>query len=139
MFRAVLEGVAFEARAVADTIAAVAELPPFEKILTAGSSLENRLLAQIKADLHGSPLKINPIRETTSLGAALLAGIGCGLFPNAAAATQAAHRDEFSVEPILEGSQRLQARYHEVYRGLYEQLRASHHRLHALAKSGLRE
>ena len=44
MFRAVLEGIAFEARASAEAIRAVAELPPFERILTIGSSLENRLL-----------------------------------------------------------------------------------------------
>ena len=99
MFRAVLEGIAFEARASADAIRAVAELPPFERILTIGSSLENRLSAQIKADLHGLPLKINPVRETVSLGAALLAGLGCGVFPDASSAARVARREEISVEP----------------------------------------
>jgi xylulokinase len=134
MFKAVLEGLAFEVRAVADAMTTVAELPPFEKILTIGSSLENRLLAQIKADLHRLPLKINPVRETVSLGAALLAGIGCGVFADASTAAQVARREEISVEPSLEGSKRLQTRYEEVYRALYEQLRTSHHRLHALAR-----
>jgi xylulokinase len=133
MFRALLEGLAFEARAVADAIVTVADLPAFEKILTIGGSLENRLLAQIKADVHGLPLKINPIRETVSLGAALLAGIGCGLFADASTAAQVARREEITVEPNFEHSKRLQTRYHEVYRGLYEQLRTPHHRLHALS------
>ena len=135
MFRAVLEGLAFEIRAVADTIISITDLPAFEKILTIGSTLENRLLAQIKADLHGLPLKINPIRETVSLGAALLAGIGCGLFANASEAAQAARREEISVEPNWERSKRLQARYQEIYRTLFEQLRTPHHRLHALTSS----
>jgi xylulokinase len=134
MFRAVLEGIAFEARASADAIRDVAELPPFERILTIGSSLENRLLAQIKADLHGLPLKINPIRETVSLGAALLAGIGCGLFLDASSAARVAHREEISVEPDLENSERLQALYEQVYRDLYLHLRTPHHRLHASAQ-----
>jgi xylulokinase len=134
MFRAVLEGIAFEARASADAISAVAELPPFERILTIGSSLENRLLAQIKADLHGLPLKINPVRETVSLGAALLAGIGFGVFPDATSAASVARREEISVEPNLENSQRLQALYEQVYRDLYLHLRTAHHRLHALAR-----
>jgi xylulokinase len=133
MFRAVLEGLAFEARAVADTIRVVADLPPFEKILTVGSTLENRLLAQIKADVHGSQLRINPIRESASFGAALLGGIGCGLFPDMARAAEAAYREELSVNPDFERSQRLQTRYEKVYKGLYEQLRTPHHRLHALA------
>jgi xylulokinase len=133
MFRAVLEGLAFEARAVADTIVTVADLPAFEKILTIGSSLENPLLAQIKADVHGLPLKVNPIREAVSLGAALLAGIGCGVFADASTATRVARSQEIAVEPNLERSKRLQTRYEEVYRSLYTQLRTAHHRLHASA------
>ena len=138
MFRAVLEGLAFEARAVADAIATVASLPPFHKILTIGSSLQNRLLTQIKADVYGFPVKINPVRETVSLGAALLAGIGSGLFPDASAAVRVARREEHTVEPNKERSKRLQERYKEVYRGLYEQLREAHHRLHFLASSDQR-
>ena len=134
MFRAVLEGIAFEARASAEAVRSVAELPPFERILTIGSTLENRLLAQIKADLHGLPLKIHPVRETVSLGAALLAGIGCGVFPDASSAARAGLRDEISVEPNRESSERLQALYEQVYRDLYGHLRTAHHRLHALAR-----
>jgi xylulokinase len=134
MFRAVLEGIAFEARASADAIIAAAELPPFERILTIGSSLENRLLTQIKADVHALPLKINPIRETVSLGAALLAGIGSGVFADASSAARVARREEICVEPNLENSKRLQARYQQVYRDLYGQLQTAHHRLHALAR-----
>lgn len=133
MFRAVLEGIAFEARASADAIIAVAGLSPFERILTIGSSLENRLLAQIKADLHALPLKINPIRETVSLGAALLAGIGCHVFADASSAARVARREEITVQPNLENSQRLQARY-QIYRDLYGTLQTAHHRLHALAR-----
>jgi xylulokinase len=131
MFRAVLEGLAFEARAIADTMVTVAGLPPFAKILSIGSSFENRLLTQIKADVHGFPIHVNPVRETASLGAALLAGIGCGMFSSPSAAVQVARREEIIVEPNSERSKRLQGRYDEVYRDLYGQLRTAHHRLHA--------
>jgi xylulokinase len=131
MFKAVLEGLAFEARAIADAMVNIGGLPPFQKILTIGSSLENRLLTQIKADVYGFPIQINPVRETVSLGAALLAGIGCGMFSEPASALQVARRDEITVKPDLERSKRLQTRYHDVYRDLYSQLRTAHHRLHA--------
>ena len=65
-------------------------------------------------------------------GAALLAGLGCGLFSDPAAAVRIAHREEIAVEPNAERSQQLQARYHEVYTDLYNQLRPAHHRLHTL-------
>ncbi len=133
MFRAVLEGLAFEARAIADAMGTVAGLPPFEKILTIGGSLQNSLLTQIKADVYAFPIKVNPVREAVSLGAALLAGLGCGLFPNPSAAVRVAHREEICVEPNSERSKRLQARYQEVYRDLYGQLRTMHHRLYTLA------
>jgi xylulokinase len=132
MLRAVFEGLAFEARAVADAMVTVAGLPPFEKILTIGGSLQNALLTQIKADVYAFPLKVNPVREAVSLGAALLAGLGCGLFPDPSAAVQVARRQEIEVEPDVDRSKRLQARYHDVYCDLYGQLRAAHHRLHAL-------
>jgi xylulokinase len=134
MFRAVLEGLAFEARAIADAMVTVAGLPPFRQILTIGSSLENRLLAQLKADVYGLPVRVNSVREAGSLGAALLAGMGCGMFADASAAMRAARREEINVEPDAEQAKRLQARYQEVYRHLYEQLRPAHHRLHALAQ-----
>jgi xylulokinase len=134
MFRAVLEGLAFEARAIADAMGTVAGLAPFEKILTIGGSLQNSLLAQIKADVYAYPIYLSPVREAVSLGVALLAGLGCGLFPDPSAAVQVAHQKEICVEPNLERSKRLQARYQEVYRDLYDQLRAPHHRLLALGQ-----
>jgi sugar (pentulose or hexulose) kinase len=111
----------------------VAGLPPFQQILTIGSSLENRLLAQLKADVYGLPMRVNSVREASSLGAALLAGMGCGMFADASAAMRAARREEINVEPDAEHAKQLQTRYQEVYRDLYGQLRPAHHRLRALA------
>jgi xylulokinase len=133
MFRAVLEGLAFEARAIADAMVTVGGLPPFQKILTIGGSLQNRLLTQIKADVYGFEIDVSQVREAVSLGAALLAGLGCGMFPDATAAVRIAHREQIRVEPNPERSKRLRARYEEVYRDLYGQLRTAHHHLYSLA------
>jgi xylulokinase len=134
MFRAVLEGLAFEARAISDAMVTIAGLPPFEKILTIGGTLQNSLLTQIKADVYGFPVHVNPVREAVSMGAALLAGLGCGLFADPAAAVRVAHREDICFPPNAERSARLQARYHGVYRDLYDQLQTAHHRLHRLEK-----
>jgi xylulokinase len=132
MFRAVLEGLAFEARAIADAMCTVAGLLPFEKILTIGGTLQNSLLTQIKADVYAHPVRISPVREAVSLGVALLAGVGCGLFPNPSAAVRVARQEEICVEPNIERSKRLEVRYQEIYRELYGHLRPLNHRLHAL-------
>lgn len=134
MFRAVLEGLAFEARAILDAMVTIAGHPRPTQIITIGGSLQNRLLAQIKSDVYGSPLKISPIREVVGFGAALLAGIGSGIFANASEAVFAARREEINLEPDMEQSKRLQSRYEAVYRELFGQLRVVNHRLHSLTE-----
>jgi sugar (pentulose or hexulose) kinase len=130
MFRAVLEGLAFEARTIADTMVSVGRLTQFEKIITIGSSSENQLLSQIKADVYGLPIHVNPVREAVSLGAALTAGVGSGTFRSPSAAIQTARREEIIVEPNPKRSKGFQAPF-DVYRDLYGQLRPAHHRLRA--------
>ena len=120
MFRAVLEGLAFEARAIADAMVAVARLPPFGKIITIGSSSENRLLAQIKADVYGFPIHVNPVREAVSLGAALLAGIGSGTFGNPSAAAQTARQAEIlwnQIQSTRDGYRRGSTKFTGIFRG----------------------
>jgi xylulokinase len=95
--------------------------------------MQNRLLAQIKADVYGSTLKISPIREAVSLGVALLAGIGSGHFPNGSAAASSARREEINLEPKPARAKQLQSRY-EIYRELFCQLRPINHRLYTLAQ-----
>jgi xylulokinase len=134
MFRAVLEGLAFEARAIIDAIVSVGGQSRPSEIVTIGVAMQNRLLAQIKADVYGSTLKISPIREAVSLGVALLAGIGSGHFPNGSAAASLARREEINLEPKPEQTKRLQSRY-EIYRELFCQLRPINHRLYSLTQT----
>jgi len=45
-----------------------------------GGATANALLMQIQADLIGVPVVVPRVTETTALGAAFLAGLGCGLW-----------------------------------------------------------
>jgi xylulokinase len=139
MFRAVLEGLAFEARAILDAMVAVAGHPRPAQIITIGASLQNRLLAQIKAEAYGTSLKVSPIREVVGYGVALLAGIGCGLFRSPSEAVSIARRQEIEIEPDPRQIERLELRYEKVYSGLFAQLRGANHRLHALSLSSVQE
>ncbi len=135
MFRAVLEGVAFEARGIVDAMVKIAGQSPPAQIISIGTTLQNRLLAQIKADVFGVPLMINPIRETVSFGVALLAGIGSGVFADAAQAVSIGRRDEICLKPDEERSRRLAVRYEQVYQHLFVQLQSVNHRLHAISQT----
>jgi xylulokinase len=134
MFRAVLEGVAFEARGILDAMVTIGGCKRPEQIITIGTSLQNRLLAQIKADVFGAPLKISPIREVVGYGVALLAGIGCDVFESPAQAVAIARREEIEIEPDPKQLEYQRERYESVYRKLFTQLQPINHQLHALGR-----
>jgi xylulokinase len=129
MFRAVLEGIAFEERAIVEAMETVAGQPRPKEIITIGIPMQNRLLAQIKADVYGLPLKISPVREAVALGVALLAGIGTGVYASGSAAAAAVRQEEISLEPRPDQAKELEARY-QVYRDLFSQLQPINHRLY---------
>jgi glycerol kinase len=50
-----------------------------------GGASANQFLVQFQADLLGCPVQVAAARETTALGAAALAGLAAGIWPNLAA------------------------------------------------------
>jgi len=80
--RAALESIAFQ---VADLIEAVQKDSglPLPALLVDGGAAKNDLLMQIQADLLGVPVSRPAQVETTALGAALLAGLGVGIWRSA--------------------------------------------------------
>jgi sugar (pentulose or hexulose) kinase len=77
---------------------------------------------QIKADCTGLPLTIPQVTEAVALGAALLAGVGAGVYADQAAAAAALPRPALTVLPdVAAVAQYAKAR--AVYRQLYPALR----------------
>ena len=86
LYRAVLEGVAFEIRKNIEVFKEIG-LEPKELKLTGGGSRSD-LWNQIIADVLGITCIRNMIEEATSLGAAILAASGAGLFPDISKAAE---------------------------------------------------
>jgi glycerol kinase len=77
LVRAALEAIAFQ---VADVLAA---FPSRIEVLRAdGGASANAFLMQFQADLLGCRVEVAAERETTGLGAAVLAGLAVGLWPD---------------------------------------------------------
>jgi glycerol kinase len=83
--RATLEGVAFQ---ILDLIEAMnADLPvPLGELRVDGGMARSNPFLQFQADLLGLPIQRSPQSESTALGAALLAGLGVGLWTGPAEA-----------------------------------------------------
>jgi glycerol kinase len=77
--RAALEGIAHSQCDVLDAMAADLGAPLAE-LRVDGGAASNDLLMQIQADLSGLTLQRPRMLETTALGAAMLAGLGVGLW-----------------------------------------------------------
>lgn len=79
MMRAVLEGTVYEFAAIRRA-AEQASGQPINTITAVGGGTRNQVLMQIKADVTGCTFHIPNVEEATMLGAALLAGIGSGVY-----------------------------------------------------------
>ncbi len=77
LVRAAVEAMAFQTRDVADAMVADAGHPLRELKVDGGAAVMD-FLCQFQADLLGIPVRRPRQTETTALGAALLAGLGCG-------------------------------------------------------------
>jgi glycerol kinase len=79
--RAALESIAFQSAAVLAAMNAdVGERDRLTELRVDGGASANDLLMQFQADLLGIPVLRPRVIETTGLGAALLAGIGAGVY-----------------------------------------------------------
>ena len=103
--RAALEAIAWR---VADIVEAMAEVSAVESLSVDGGLTNDRTLLQIQADALGLPLAVRRA-DTTALGAAMLAGVGAGVFPDlqTAASLLPAARP---IAPRTSESERLQDR-----------------------------
>ncbi len=77
--RAALESIAFQ---VADVLTAMQQDAPvpLTELRVDGGASGNDMLMQFQADLLGVPVLRPRVRETTALGAALMAGLGAGCY-----------------------------------------------------------
>jgi len=80
LYRAVLEGVAFEVKKNIEIFRELGIRP--EELKVTGGGSRSDLWNQIMADVLGITCVRNVIEEATSLGAAILAAAGAGIFPD---------------------------------------------------------
>ena len=132
LFRAVLEGIAFEQAIATDAMeqAIGRRLAP---VTAAGGGTNSVLLMEIMASVMERPLAVSPVNEAAALGAAMLAATAAGWYPSAGAASAAmAAAPDRIVEPANDLVPIYRERK-EIYRDLYQATRGIQTRLAALS------
>ena len=126
LYRALLEGLAFDARNISERMmefldpaaqANVASRP----VTVIGGGSHNALWLDIKANVYGRPLRSLHTKEAVSLGAALLAGVGAGLFGSVSEAVDSITLDADVYAPEPER----QSRYDTLFGTDYQQALAA--------------
>lgn len=117
--RAVMEGVAFSLRHNLDTGAAAGA--QVRELRAVGGSANSHLWTQIKADVTGKPIAVPSSDTATTLGAALLAGVGVGMYRDFDEAVETTVQVKRYHEPNMENHtvyEKAYKTYLEVYNNL---------------------
>jgi glycerol kinase len=78
--RAALEAIGYQTVDAVRAMEAAAGIEPLRELRADGGATANRWLMQFQADILDVPVLVPEVSETTALGAALLAGVGAGLW-----------------------------------------------------------
>ena len=85
--RALVEGIAFSVRINLEQLALVSGRE-IRELRVAGGMSQSPLFSRIVANVTNAPVSVPPTAEVTSVGAAVLAGVGAGIFADPAAGAE---------------------------------------------------
>jgi len=125
LYRAIIEGLTYALRAGKERVEKHSG-QPITKLLVSGGGSQSDQIMQITADIFGMQVQRPHTYETSALGAAMAAAVGCGIYPDfASAAANMTHGgDRF--DPIAANQKIYGQLYTEVYRKMYKGLKPSY-------------
>jgi xylulokinase len=120
VIRAILEGVAFSLK---DSLTIFAQIGvPVNDIRLGGGGALSPLWRQIQADVYAKPVSKLVAEQGGAHGAAVLAGVGAGLWPSVDDACARFVKIALVVEPEKQSSEKLQQQY-RLYQAIYPALK----------------
>jgi xylulokinase len=126
MAKAILEGLCFELRVNLDLLRGAGV--EIQELYAVGGGARSPLWLQLKADICQIPLRVPEVTDAACLGAALLAGVGAGVYADLQQAVSRAVRLERKIEPDRACVNAYQARY-ALYQRVYPSLKALHQQM----------
>ena len=120
LLRAVMEGVAYS---LGDCDQILKEMGiSVSRMMACGGGAKSSHWRQMLAALYRCPVKTVEQAEGPALGAAILAGVGCKIYPSVEEACDCLIREKSSTEPILKEAD-VYAACHSLYQKLYQSLK----------------
>lgn len=130
MLRAIIEGLNYQLLQIISGMESTLGVQA-DKFIAIGGGVNNAFWMQAKADIVGKPFETPQVEEATPLGAAILAGIGVGLYRDEQEAFQRVYRSGRVYEPDLKQTAQYAERF-AVFQRLYPALKDIHAQLRKL-------
>ncbi len=128
MLRAIIEGLDYQVLDIVTALKTGLEIEP-ERLVAVGGATRNSFWMQNKADVTGLPIDVPEVEEATPLGAAILAGIGVGLYRDEQDAFERVYRPGKTYVPEEQLAGRY-AEWYQIYKQLYPVLAPVSHQLY---------
>ena len=128
MLRAIIEGLDYQFLDIVRTMQNDMGVP-FDKLVVVGGAVRNKFWMQNKADMVGQTIEVPAVEDATPLGAAMLGGIGVGLYRDEQDAFEHVWKPGTTFEP----DPNVTARYADlfpIYKQLYNALAPISHQLY---------
>jgi xylulokinase len=127
ILRAIIEGLNYQCLDIVLAMESVLGDQPGRLVAVGGASC-NHFWMQNKADVIGRPIDVPAVQQATPLGAAMVAGIGVGVYRDELDAFQHVYRPGKTYEPDARRAAQY-AKWFEIYRQLYPAVKSINHRL----------
>lgn len=119
--RAVIEGLDYQFRELLESFeSAIGK--SVDRVIAVGGTTRNKFWMQNKADISGRTVEVPAIEEATPLGAAILAGIGVGIFKDELDAYRNTYRPGETYTSNSEAAAQYE-KYYPIYKQIYPNLK----------------
>ena len=128
-----MEGIAYALRDSLEIIRGLGT--PIERIYATGGGARSSLWRQIQADVYNAELVTINIAEGPAFGAAILAGVGTGVYDSVESAADEIIKITSATQPNADNV-RTYEEYYQIYRALYPALKPQFDRVTAVVSGG---
>jgi xylulokinase len=128
MLRAIIEGLDYQVLDIVAALKSSLTIDP-DRLVAVGGATRNQFWMQNKADVLGLPIEVPEVEEATPLGAAILAGIGIGMYRDEQDAFEQVCKPGKTYQPDSQLAARY-AEWYQIYKQLYPTLKLVSHQLY---------
>ena len=128
MLRAIIEGLDYQVLDIVTALKTGLGICP-DRLVAVGGATRNEFWMQNKADVTGLPIDVPQVEEATALGAAMLAGIGVGIYRNEQDAFERVYKPGKTYQPDSQLASKY-AEWYQIYKQLYPVLKPVSHQLY---------